>query len=234
MQAGSVSAGDQYSTKSDLPLPPPPTPTQWAHLYTGHPGHQSHGSGTESQYMSGSGAGGNTYEVPHLPPGTLRYGYSGGYPAHPPSLASSHGIYPSSKHTAGGYYTDRPIVWDIDTWSPYSGHCCDAIIFNVCSNTGNWWLTWQISRYKDAEHPVTQPAYYPAYSQLSAFKLGKLLSLVWSKLSTAKCRIYNYQSFSVSFLLLSISAFACISQTIHSDQKPSYLWYYVYLIPLLS
>ena len=54
-----------YSHKCEQPLPPPPTPTQWSHLYTDN-----------STYYDG-----NTYEVPHHH-----------QPArwHPPSLASSH------------------------------------------------------------------------------------------------------------------------------------------------
>ena len=106
--------GDQQGGKNEQPLPPPPTPTQWSHLYTPglkHGQHMSSYTDNSSQYLPGSGSG-NTYEVPHLPTNTttLRYGYSGGYPAHPPSLASSHGIYPSNKHVVAGYYTDRPIV----------------------------------------------------------------------------------------------------------------------------
>ena len=68
--------------KCSQPLPPPPTPTQWAHLYTSTP----HFRVASSQYLEGSGSC-NTYEVPH------HIGYSAGYPPHPPSLASSHGHY---------------------------------------------------------------------------------------------------------------------------------------------
>merc|ERR1719492_321132 len=64
----------RHNLMSDQPLPPPPTPTQWSHLYTDN-----------SSYYDG-----NTYEVPHHHPGktpapSLRYGFSG----HPPSLAST-------------------------------------------------------------------------------------------------------------------------------------------------
>ena len=76
----------QYKS-SVQPLPPPPTPTQWAHLYTSTP-HYRAGS---SQFLDGSGSC-NTYEVPH------HLGYTPGFGQHPPSLASS---------TSHGPQTDR-------------------------------------------------------------------------------------------------------------------------------
>ena len=89
---GGGASSEVYSAKCEQPLPPPPTPTQWSHLYTDN-----------SSYYDG-----NTYEVPHHHPGKtppptpfgtlLPYGggYTGyaAYPradsGHPPSLASSH------------------------------------------------------------------------------------------------------------------------------------------------
>ena len=58
------SSSEMYGHKTEQPLPPPPTPTQWSHLYTDN-----------SSYYDG-----NTYEVPHHHPARW----------HPPSLASSH------------------------------------------------------------------------------------------------------------------------------------------------
>jgi len=86
-----------YSTKSEQPLPPPPTPTQWSHIYGGQ------GSYTDSSHYEG-----NTYEVPHMhggktPAPSLRYGYSG-YPTNP----ANH-IY-GPKHVMPVYYPDRPSV----------------------------------------------------------------------------------------------------------------------------
>ena len=90
--APAQTSSEVYSHKCEQPLPPPPTPTQWPHLYTDN-----------SSYYDG-----NTYEVPHHHPGKtppptpfgtlLPYGpgYAGyaAYPrpdsGHPPSLASSH------------------------------------------------------------------------------------------------------------------------------------------------
>ena len=57
-------SSEMYGHKTEQPLPPPPTPTQWSHLYTDN-----------SSYYDG-----NTYEVPHHHPARW----------HPPSLASSH------------------------------------------------------------------------------------------------------------------------------------------------
>jgi len=82
-----------YSSKCE-PLPPPPTPAQWSHLYT---------PSTASSHYEGP-----TYEVPHLhgaPAAGGRYGYSGapsytGYPppakGYPPSYPPSIAGYPPS------------------------------------------------------------------------------------------------------------------------------------------
>jgi len=86
-----------YSTKLEQPLPPPPTPAQWSHMYGGQ------GSYTDSSHYEG-----NTYEVPHhhggkTPAPSLRYGFTG-YP-------SDNGHIYIPQHVMPVYYSDnRPTV----------------------------------------------------------------------------------------------------------------------------
>jgi len=94
------------SSKPDQPLPPPPTPTQWPHLYPA--------SCTSSSHYEGP-----TYEVPHphggkTPAPSLRYGYSGGggppyggvMPGYAPSLVSGHSLHCNPCQV---YCPDRPV-----------------------------------------------------------------------------------------------------------------------------
>ena len=93
------------------PLPPPPTPTQWSHMYSTTA--VGAGGGAASCYTDSSHYDGNQYEVPQLPhhhggktpAPSLRYGFSGGYPAD----GGGHIYIP--QHVMPVYYPDnRPTV----------------------------------------------------------------------------------------------------------------------------
>ena len=84
-------------------LMPPPTPTQWSHMYT------TAVPGGAASYTDSSHYDGNQYEVPHhhggkTPAPSLRYGFSG-YPAD----GGGHIYIP--QHVMPVYYPDnRPTV----------------------------------------------------------------------------------------------------------------------------
>lgn len=87
-----------YMMKPEQPLPPPPTPTQWTHMY----------GGGQQTYTDSSHYDGNQYEVPHhhggkTPAPSLRYGFT--------SYPSENGHIYIPQHVMPVYYPDnRPTV----------------------------------------------------------------------------------------------------------------------------